>query len=168
MLNWRRSDLSGSQRRLGWHRVPEESPEETPPASLAAEWLRVRREVELAMDRGLIPGSEYVYDPRLDALRGRIRQRWADLSQPLVLGELLELIATFQENVPASIFGYAFLRTAYDVRNDSYSAEYVAHAEVAYMNAVGIESHPSENPDVVDPQPTANLAEDDDAEEDDL
>ena len=133
---------------------------------LGAEWLRVRREVELAMDRGIVPGAGYVYDPRLDILRARIKERWATLPTPEAVAECLVIVRKMHDQVAAAIFGYAFLRAALMLRGDSYQAENIADFEVAYLRSVGVD--PAEaHADVVQAQARRD-SDEDDAPADDL
>jgi hypothetical protein len=148
-------------------RPPAPSAEPAPVDQLQTEWLRVKREVETAMKLGMIPGSGWVYDPRLDVLKAYVEKLWPELPQPAVLDKLLGLIASFQENVSAAVFAYAFLRTALIVCQAVEQAEVVARYEMAYMNAVGIESHPTDNPDVTQAT-AAPVAQSADPDEDDL
>jgi hypothetical protein len=143
------------RRALQWLPEPEAEPLVLPDVKrLDEEWLSVRQEVNLAMDRGVIPGSGFVYDPRLDTLMDRIREKWATLGEPAVLEELLGLVRKMHDHISAAIFGYAFLRRALRVRGTpgvSYQVELVADFEVAYLNAAGIEPL-RESPDVVNAQ----------------
>jgi len=48
---------------------------------LEGKWLDMQQELELAMAHGEIPGSGFLFDPRLDVLKGRILTRWRDLCE---------------------------------------------------------------------------------------
>lgn len=153
----------------GWPPSPPES-DPTPPLDtnlLGVEWLRVRREVELAMDRGIIPGAGYVYDPRLDILRARIKERWATLPTPETVAECLVIVRKMHDHVSAAIFGYAFLRAALMLWGDSYQAEDIADFEIAYLTSAGVDPAKA-HADVVQAEPQAEDVAAGDAEETNL
>ena len=104
-------------------------------AYLRKRWLWARQEVEYAMDRGEIPGSGFVFDPRLGTLQDVILAAWGHLGELSVITQCLGIIERMHANVGAALLGYESLRVALGLAGETVWAVAIADQEAAYLEA---------------------------------